>query len=54
MNKLSLKGKISFILFAVFLVVSAILFNFEQMIFAIISLIVAVIFAVLLAIEHKN
>ncbi len=54
MNKLSLKSKISFILFAVFLVISAVLFNFEQMIFAVISLIIATIFAVLLAIEHKS
>lgn len=54
MNKLSLKSKISFVLFAVFLFIGAVLFNFEQMIFAVISLIIAIIFAVLLAFEHKS
>lgn len=53
MNRLSFKGKISFILFAVFLIISAILFDFEQIILAIISLIIAIIFALLLTIWHK-
>ncbi len=54
MNKLSLKTKILFVLFAVFLIISAILFNFEQMILAVISFIVAVVFAALLVIDHKK
>jgi len=54
MNKLNLKVKISFVLFAIFLIISAILFNFEQMVLAIISLIIAIIFAVLLTNEHNK
>ncbi len=54
MNRLSLKGKISFILFSVFLIISAILFNLEQIPLAAISFIVAIIFVVLLLIEHKK
>ncbi len=54
MNKLSLKIKIIFLLFAIFLIISAISFNFEQMLLAIISLIIATLFAVLLAIYHKK
>ncbi len=54
MDKLGLKGKILFVLFAVFLIISAILFNFEQMILAVISFIVAVIFALLLVMVHKK
>lgn len=54
MDKLSLKCKILFILFAVCFIISDILFNFEQMILAIISFIIAIIFAVLLTIEYKK
>lgn len=54
MNKLSLRGKISFVLFSIFLIISSILYNFEQIVLAIISFIGAIIFAVLLVIEHKK
>ncbi len=54
MKKLSLKCKILFILFATFLIISAILFNFEQITLAVISFIVAIIFAVLLVINQKK
>ncbi len=54
MNKLSLKVKILFVLFVVFLIISDILFSFEQMILAIVSLIGAIIFGILLTIEHKK
>lgn len=53
MNKLSLKGKILFALFSMFLIISSISFNFEKMIIAIISLIIAIICASLLIIEQK-
>ncbi len=54
MNKLNLKGKIFFTFFALFLIISAVSFNFELMILAIVSLTVAIIFALLLTIEHKK
>ncbi len=54
MSKLNLKGKISFILFIVFLIISDIFFNFEQIPVAFVSLIVAIIFAVLLVMYHGN
>lgn len=54
MNKLSLKSKILFLLFAASLSLSAIFFNFEQVILAIVALIITLIFAVLLAIEAKE
>ncbi len=54
MKKLSLKGKLLFISFVVFLIISGTLFNFDQMTLAVVFLIVAIIFAILLEIYHKN
>lgn len=54
MNKLNLKGRILVILFAIFLIISAVSFNFEHMILAVISFIVVIIFTVLLIIESKK
>lgn len=54
MNRLNLKGKILVVLFIIFLIISAIMFNFEKMVLAIISFIIAFIFALLLAIYHKK
>lgn len=54
MNRLNLKMKILVMLFILFLCMSAILFNFEQMTLAIVSFIIAVIFALLLAVYHKK
>lgn len=54
MNKEKLKVKILFLLFAIFLIISAILFNFEKMLLAIISYIIVIIFALLLVMEKKE
>lgn len=54
MNHLSFKGKALFGLFVIFLMISAIAFNFEQMLLAAVSFVGATIFAVLLAIHHKQ
>lgn len=54
MNRLNLKMKLLVMLFILFLCMSAIMFNFDQMVLAIVSFIIAAIFALLLAIYHKK
>lgn len=54
MNRLNLKIKILVTLFILFLCISAIMYNFEQMALAIVSFTIAMIFALLLVIYHKK
>ncbi len=54
MKQFGLKDKILFAFFAIFLIASGILFNFEQMILAVVSFSVALLFAILLAICNQN
>lgn len=54
MNRLNLKMKMLVVLFILFLCMSAIMFNFEQIALAIVSFVIAVMFALLLAIYHKK
>lgn len=54
MDRLSLKGKIFVVFFLLFLSISAIMFDCEQLEFAFVSLSIALIFALLLVIYHKR
>lgn len=54
MNKLDLKGKIIVVLFILFLIISDIMFNFELIVLAIVSIIITIILAILLIIYHNK
>ncbi len=54
MIKLTLKIRILFVLFTIFLFASAILFNFEEMFLAGLSFGVTIVLAILLVIAHKK